>query len=349
MIGKVAVIPFANVDRVKIHINSDRKTMSQIKSDTGADYIINGGYFNMSTFTPVHWLIANGTIYFQPPWKVWGYRLDSGVPALAVSDASYTDFIPSAPLLLMGGLINPNMQIKGLDNSDRGRSAIGVTTDSLVLRCVPDTDGTSDYTFAELASDMLSSGCTSAIGLDGGGSSQCDFNSETVYSARIVHNYILVYLKKEESKVPTVRAYYLPTDGEKQLAPHFKVKEFACNDGELAILIADELPILLEKIRVHFRKPVTITGPYRNPSYNKYVAKGADGSQHKLGTAADIVVSGVSSRTVAKYADTLMPATGGIGLYEYATGGFTHVDVRPTKSRWLQKSASGSAVSVSGF
>ncbi|SMC40917.1 YcbK family protein [Papillibacter cinnamivorans] len=147
----------------------------------------------------------------------------------------------------------------------------------------------------------------------------------------------------------TVRAYYLPTDGEKQIAPHFKIKEFACNDGELAILIADELPVLLEKIRVHFGKPVKITGPYRNPSYNKYVAKGVDGSQHKLGTAADIQIEGISPRTVAKYADTLMPATGGIGLYEYTSGGFTHVDVRATKSRWLQTSKTGSAVSVSGF
>jgi uncharacterized protein YcbK (DUF882 family) len=46
--------------------------------------------------------------------------------------------------------------------------------------------------------------------------------------------------------------------------------------------------------------------------------------------AADIVVKGVTPREVAAYANTLMPYTGGIGIYNT----FTHVDVRTAKSRW---------------
>jgi len=153
----------------------------------------------------------------------------------------------------------------------------------------------------------------------------------------------------EETEVTMgiVHSYNAFINGEQKLATNFKVKEFQCKDGSGALLIADDLITLLQKIRTHFGKSVTINSAYRNPSYNDKIG-GADGSQHKLGTAADIVVSGVTPRTVAKYADTLMPATGGIGLYEYS-GGFTHVDVRTTKSRWLQTSKTGSAVSVSGF
>ena len=53
-------------------------------------------------------------------------------------------------------------------------------------------------------------------------------------------------------------------------------------------------------------------------------------SQHLYGMAADIVVQGVAPKVVAAYADSLLPGTGGIGIYST----FTHIDVRKTKSRW---------------
>ena len=64
-------------------------------------------------------------------------------------------------------------------------------------------------------------------------------------------------------------------------------------------------------------------------TYNKKIG-GATYSQHIYGTAADIVVQGVKPEEVAKYAEYLMPKTGGIGLYPT----FTHVDVRVARARW---------------
>ena len=74
---------------------------------------------------------------------------------------------------------------------------------------------------------------------------------------------------------------------------------------------------------------VTITSAYRTPPHNKAVG-GTTYSQHLYGRAADIKVSGASPAKVAAYAETLLPNTGGIGTYPT----FTHIDVRPTKSRW---------------
>ena len=68
-----------------------------------------------------------------------------------------------------------------------------------------------------------------------------------------------------------------------------------------------------------------------NGTANKKVG-GAKYSQHVQGKAADIVISGVTPYEVAKYAESL--GAGGIGLYN----SFTHVDVRPGKSRWDQRS-----------
>ena len=126
-----------------------------------------------------------------------------------------------------------------------------------------------------------------------------------------------------------VNIYSKSKDGNKNLSANFKVKEFACKDGSDPIFISQELVEVLQKIRTHFGKPVTINSAYRTPTHNKREG-GATYSQHLYGTAADIVVSGVQPKEVAKYAETLLSGTGGIGIY----GGFTHVDVREEKSRW---------------
>ena len=113
------------------------------------------------------------------------------------------------------------------------------------------------------------------------------------------------------------------------MSENFQVKEFACKDGNDKILISDELVEVLQKIRQHFGRPVTINRAYRTTAHNKKVG-GASNSQHLYGTAADIKVSGVAPRLVADYAETLLTNTGGIGRYDT----FTHVDVREKKSRW---------------
>ncbi|MDY5510270.1 YcbK family protein [Dysosmobacter sp.] len=139
-----------------------------------------------------------------------------------------------------------------------------------------------------------------------------------------------------------VKSYSVKTDGSKYLSANFKVSEFKCNDGSDVVKISDELVSLLQKIRDHFGKAVVINSGYRTAAYNKKVG-GASKSQHVQGTAADIVISGVSPLEVAQYAEYLQPKSGGIGVYTT----FTHVDVRTTRSRW--DSRSGKEVVVSGW
>lgn len=126
-----------------------------------------------------------------------------------------------------------------------------------------------------------------------------------------------------------IKVYSLSKDGDKKVSQNFRVKEFRCKDGSDVILISPELVTILQKIRTHFGKAVTINSAYRTSAYNKKVG-GATYSQHLYGMAADIVVKGVNPKDVAAYAETLLPKSGGIGIY--AT--FTHIDVRKTKSRW---------------
>ena len=114
---------------------------------------------------------------------------------------------------------------------------------------------------------------------------------------------------------------------------YFKRSEFACKCGKYCngfpVEPNEKLVETLETIREHFGVPVTVSSGIRCKTHNTNVG-GASKSQHMEGTAADIVVKGVPVSEVVKYAETLMPKTGGIGTYKT----FTHIDVRSVKARW---------------
>lgn len=139
-----------------------------------------------------------------------------------------------------------------------------------------------------------------------------------------------------------VHAYSRAKDGAVQLTANFRVREFACQDGSDTLFVSTDLAQVLQKIRAHFGKPVTINSAYRTERHNGSVG-GSPTSQHLYGLAADIVVQGTAPREVAKYAETLLPGKGGIGLYKWGV----HVDVRARRSRW--DSTSGREVAVSKF
>ena len=135
-----------------------------------------------------------------------------------------------------------------------------------------------------------------------------------------------------------IKQYSLKADRKKKLSPNFTAHEFRCRDGSDVVMIDESLVVLLQCIREHFGKPITITSGYRTGTHNTAVG-GSRSSQHLLGKAADIQVAGVSVEDVAAYAESLMPAWGGVGRYPVKAGrakGWVHVDTRPNKSRWTQ-------------
>lgn len=141
-------------------------------------------------------------------------------------------------------------------------------------------------------------------------------------------------MQKESEEM--IRQYSFAKNGNRRLAPDFKVREFRCKDGTDTVMVDETLTVVLQCIREHFGKPVTITSGYRTAAHNAAVG-GAKSSQHLLGRAADIRVQGVSVEDVAAYAESLMPDWGGVGRYPAKAGhaaGWVHVDTRAEKARW---------------
>lgn len=315
-------------EKVSIYINNKRKSAADVKAELGCTAVINGGIYNMHTFEPLCHLKAGGKIYVADPYKYYGFAWDVNELRLVTDYAAYQNYICCVCMVRDG---KPASMIYNADmGGKRPRSAVGVFDDGRVWLYA----SSDNLTPEELRQIALAAGVKHAIMLDGGGSTQCDFPDGKITSARRVHNFICVWEEntaKDDAKMngASVKAYSKSKDGDKKVAANFKVREFACKDGSDPVFVSPDLVAILQKIRTHFGKAVTINSAYRTPAHNKREG-GAANSQHLYGMAADIVVSGVSAKTVAAYVEKLMPNSGGIGVY----ASFVHVDVRAVKSRW---------------
>ena len=198
-------IPLGDIDRIRIYINAARKSLSAIRAETGADYLLNGTLYNMSTFQPNCHLKAEGEVLCRPPYAVAGYAWQTGpdISMDTLPDDGQRNYIACTPLIVSGAPLNPLTYDVG-QGGERGRSAIGIKDGRLALYCTRD-GGSMARTPEQLRDDLAAAGWDSAVMLDGGGSSQCDFAGQTVTSSRAVHDLILVYLKGKKEEDPVSR------------------------------------------------------------------------------------------------------------------------------------------------
>ena len=114
-----------------------------------------------------------------------------------------------------------------------------------------------------------------------------------------------------------------------KISENFNSTEFDCHGKGCCrgTIIDFEMVDILQEIRNHFGKAVTVNSGYRCKTHNKAVG-GVSKSLHLYGMAADIKVEGVTPLEVAKYAESI--GVKGIGLYEWGC----HIDSRTKKGFW---------------
>lgn len=188
----IATIPLADIERIAI-VTGNGRSMAQVKGD--ADYICNAGFYDMTTGRPVGHLKADGAVLAKEAWGCWGFAWDRAGIKMAALPAAAKNYISGVEMLSPMIGIHDAMHYRPEVGGSRPRTAMALTGDKLLLYCAD-----SPTTPEALRDTLYKLGAETAIMLDGGGSSQCDFQGKKISSGRRVHNYLAVWLRKKEDK-----------------------------------------------------------------------------------------------------------------------------------------------------
>ena len=197
----ITYVPLSSVERIELRVTNCRKTLSQVKAETKAHYVLNGGMWNPDG-TPCPLLKAGGVMRSGTPWRASGYAWDKGPDIRMTSEHEGADNFIAVTALIASGKPVDKPSYGSAQGGKRGRSAIGLRGGSLALYC--SGDGTGDAATPETLRDELAGlGWSSVVMLDGGGSSQCDFgDGQRIYSARRVAGYLCVWTRQGGQEPP---------------------------------------------------------------------------------------------------------------------------------------------------
>ena len=111
-----------------------------------------------------------------------------------------------------------------------------------------------------------------------------------------------------------------------RLSKNFSLREYECSCSDCNETLVDlDHVTKLQKLREDLGASIKITSAYRCQKHNDAVG-GSSHSQHKLGTATDIQVSGMEPTAVQDACEHF----DGLGRYDT----FTHIDSRGKSARW---------------
>lgn len=205
----IARIPRSSIARLAL-ITGYGRSLEQVRDIENPDLICNAGFFDWIG-KPTHHIKADGIVRAQASWTCWGYAWDVGSDInLAVLPAEEKrSYIAAYELITPYNTVDKELKYSADLGDTRGRTAMGLAGDTLVLLCSADASADA-MTPEELREAMLAEGCTNALMLDGGGSSQCDFGSgKIIDSSRPVDNYLCVWLKREVTPMDEIKQDFM--------------------------------------------------------------------------------------------------------------------------------------------
>ena len=176
------------------------RSLEQVRAAEQPDLICNAGFFEYLG-KPTHHLKADGVVRAKESWGCWGYAWDSGgdIRLCALPAGERASYIGGYELLTPMVGINDALNYGAELGSRRGRTAMALDGENLILYV--SGDSTADAAAPEaLREELYALGAETAIMLDGGGSSQCDFGGgQVIDSTRPVDSYLCVWLTAEDN------------------------------------------------------------------------------------------------------------------------------------------------------
>ena len=199
-------IPLSKIEKIQLYNNTKKKSIVQVKKETGADYAINGGIFSFSTFKPFGNTKSNGVVLCDPHYGEYGFGWDIGpdIKYEVLPNSKRKNYLGCVGMILNG--VKQTLRYNSDMGGTRQRSAIGLDGKSnfIMYAC----NGSNNKSPKKLQTYCLNMGWEQGLMLDGGRSTSLLTNSKKLVSedsnGRIVSNYILVFLKKGTTK-PTIK------------------------------------------------------------------------------------------------------------------------------------------------
>ena len=199
----IAKIPLSSITRLAL-VEAGGRSMAQVKETLGCTHIINAWFYNMATGKAVGNLCIDGEVKARANWAGYGLTWDATDIRMEVVPGAKAgrSYLSGVELLTPTRGPGASLHYDPAYGGSRGRSAVLLAGDYLILYC--SGDGTADAKTPEAMRDELvevggryaNTASLRLLGLDSGGSSQCDFNGEKIYSSRRVAGYLAVWTKK---------------------------------------------------------------------------------------------------------------------------------------------------------
>ena len=198
----IKTTPLTQIERIAI-VQGGGRSLAQVRQAEGCGLICNAGFYGFGTGKPTHHLKADGKVLAKEPWSCWGFAWDGGSDiSMEALPSDRKNYIGAYELLSPMVGINDALSYGAELGGSRGRTAMALAGDKLILYC--SGDGTRDAaTLEEVQEELRRLGAETAVYVDGGGSSQCDFGGgETIRSSRKVYSYLCVWLKPQKEDKP---------------------------------------------------------------------------------------------------------------------------------------------------
>lgn len=164
----------------------------------GCHILLNANPFNMTTGATEGYVMHNG-VWLSKSYNPYGYGfVKNEWPVFSyANNIKAPDFVGGFPCIVRNSQIEAGLSKSGR----RGRTAIGLSDSQLVIRVIPDKYSYPRMTIHEMAQEMRRLGCTNAINLDGGGSTQIRSRMYNYVSGRLVDGFIAIWLADVEESI----------------------------------------------------------------------------------------------------------------------------------------------------
>ena len=212
MSKRIAVIPRGSLKRLAL-VEAGGRSMAQVKEGLGCQYILNAWFYELATGRPVGNLCIDGEVKARASWAGWGLTWDGTDIRMEVVPGGQAgrSYLSGVELLTPGKGPGAAINYDGAYGGTRGRSAVLLAGDNLILYCSGDgTEGgaTPEWLrdeLVEIGKAYAAPADLRALGLDSGGSSQCDFDGVgKIYSSRRVAGYLCVWTDSQDKEDDTM-------------------------------------------------------------------------------------------------------------------------------------------------